>query len=159
MAVRGSILGLLLILTVGSPAFGKNLGGRVGFGMNFLNFSQAAALSLKYFHDPTISSNFLFGFNTQKDEFIIGGRLARNVIMEENMNLFLAVAGMFETQRGTTMDMGVEFQGLLGAEFFLAGLPNLAFQFDVGVSLRTIGGTGFRSIGGGFAGGAIHYYF
>lgn len=156
MGIRLRVLALgFAVLMAASPAEAKNLNGRVGFGLNVLNFTHAYALSLKYFHDPLVASAFQFGFSTVTETFLIGGRLSRNVVLEENLNLYLAIAGMFQTSKGTPTGTGVEFDGLFGGEFFMAGLPNLAFQFDVGVGLRTLGGTSFQSV----VGAGVHYYF
>jgi hypothetical protein len=153
-------LGLALVLGfLCSGAFAKNLDNRLGFGVSYQNFNQSPALSLKFFHDNFIATNFLFGFNTEDNSYLIGAKSLRNVVMEENMNLFVGIAGYILSNRTTSLDTGLEFDALLGGEFFLAGLPNLGVGFETGFGLRSLRTTNFRTVGGAFASGSVHYYF
>lgn len=151
---------LVFLLVFSSPlALAKNLDNRLGFGVSYQNFNQSPALSLKFFHDNFIATNFLFGFNTEDNSYLIGAKSLRNVVMEENMNLFIGVAGYVLSNRTTSLDTGLQFDALLGGEFFLAGLPNLGLTFETGFGLRSLRTTNFRTIGGAFASGSLHYYF
>jgi hypothetical protein len=138
----------------------KNLDGRFAAGFAYQKFTQDAAISFKIFHNPFLASNYLFSLNTENNSFLFGGRVLRNVLLEENLNLYLGLAGLILSQNGTGgTETGLEIDALLGSEFFLAGLPNLGLSFEVGVGLRSIRTTSFRTMGGGFASGGIHYYF
>ena len=149
---------LLAVMVVASSQVGaKNLDGRVGFGLTYLDFTASPALSMKYFHTNLLSTVFVAGFNTDVNTYQLGIKTVRQVVLEENLNVFLGVGGFLVNS--TALGTGVEFDALAGAEFFFAGLPNLGFQFEIGIGLRSQGRTTFRSIGGGFGSGAIHYYF
>ncbi len=141
-------------------ASAKNLEGRMGFGASYMGFSNSTAVSLKYFHSPYLATNFLIGFNTESATYVFGAKTSRQVLLEENMNVFLGVgAFVVSDNRTPPTATGVEFDAIVGGEFFLAGLPNLGLQFEAGIGLRSLRTTSFHSVGGGFANGAIHYYF
>jgi hypothetical protein len=150
---------LFVIAFCSSMAQAKNLDNRFGFGMTYQNFNQAPSLSLKYFHDNLLATNFLFGFNTENNSYLIGAKTLRNVVLEENMNLYVGLAAYIVSNRVTTTDTGLEFDALFGGEFFLSGLPNLGIQFEAGIGLRSLRTASFQTIGGAFATGGIHYYF
>lgn len=139
----------------------KYLEGRLGTGVSYQAFTSAGAVSFKYFHNNYLASNFLVGFNTETGNYLIGARSLRNVVLEENMNIHLGLgASLLTSQNGAGgNDSGIEIDALFGGEFFMAGLPNLGFSFDIGVGLRSHRTTSFRTVGGGFASGGIHYYF
>lgn len=156
--IRRGLFAVLLLASTTSMA--KNLDGRAGFGLTQLELTNSAALSLKFFHTSLIASDFVFGFNTEAGSYQLGMKSLRQVVLEENMNIYLGVAGYLMSITDTTgRATGVEFDALVGGEFFLSGLPNLGLTFEVGIGLRSLRTTSFRSIGGAFASGAIHYYF
>ncbi len=154
---RKLLFGILLIFSSVTQA--KNLDGRTGFGLTHLAFTGAPALSAKFFHTSLIVTGFVVGFDTSLNKYQLGVRSMRHVISEENMNLFVGIAGYLLSDPTPLPATGVQFDALLGGEFFLAGLPNLGFQFEVGLGLRFLRNATFRSIGGAFASGAVHYYF
>ncbi len=139
----------------------KSLEGRFGAGVSYQNFTQSGALSLKFFHSNHLATNVYTGFNTESGTYLLGARSLRNVILEENMNVFLGLGASFVSSSATagTADYGVGLDVLFGGEFFLPGLPNLGLSFEMGLGLRSLRTTSFRSIGGGFASGGIHYFF
>lgn len=151
---------LVLAFVSALPAFSKNLDGRFGFGVSYLGFSASPAISLKYFHNQLLATNFIVGFNTESSTYQLGAKSLRNVALEENMNVFLGIgAFLLSTVDSGGTNSGFEFDGLFGGEFFLPGLPNLGLHFEVGIGLRAMRTTSFRAVGGGFANGGIHYYF
>ncbi len=156
--MKRGLLGVLLLLSTGAAA--KNLEGRAGFGLSHLDLTNGPGLSLKFFHTSLVASDFVFGFNTENGAYQLGVKSLRNVVLEENLNLYLGVAGFLVSNNDTAgRATGLEFDALVGGEFFLGGLPNLGLTFEVGIGLRSLRTTGFRTIGGAFASGGIHYYF
>ena len=151
----------LVAFAAAVPAHGKALEDRVGFGMEYFHFDNTAALSLRYFPSNYLSVDFMFGFNTDslRKSTTLGIKLSRNLNLEENMNFFVAVAGYLLSIRdpliSTQQNTGVEFNGLLGAEFFLPGVPHLGVALEAGLALQSLSTVVFQSV----AGGAIHYYF
>lgn len=158
---RSIVIALLAVFSLARPAEAKNLDGRFGFGMNYLGFTQATAVSLRYFHSKLDAISFQVGFNTETNLYQFGISDSRMVLMEENMNLFLGLGAAIisSPDAAGVAGWGVSFEALAGGEFFLAGLPNLGLYFHTGIGLKSLRGTSFRSVGGAFANGGIHYYF
>jgi len=155
---------LLLSLFILSPsALSKNLEGRYGLGISFVDSGALPALSARYHFSPYASVTFLVGFNTDdtSGSTLIGAKVYRNAHREENMSFYVGLGAFILSQKNAalTTDSGFQIDGLLGAEFFLTGLPNLGFQFETGISVRTPTNVVFRTIGSGFANAGIHYYF
>lgn len=152
-----------LFLLMASFCVAKNLDGRVGFGFSYQDFNQAPALSLRYHFSQYVSATFVAGFDTTDtvNATVLGMKLLRNAHIEENLNLYLGIAGytVADKSGGAFVTQGFEFDGLLGAEFFLSGLPNLGFIFEVGIAVRTVRNVATKTIGGGLASAGIHYYF
>ncbi len=147
----------------------RNLDNRWGFGVSLQDFNSLAALSLRRHFSPHISVSFLLGFDTldSKSASLIGAKLMKNIYLEENLNLFLGMGAYLISNKDSTtsgssesgVSNGFEFDGLLGAEFFLSGLPNLGLMFETGFAVRSVRTVSFKTIGSGFAGAAIHFYF
>jgi hypothetical protein len=148
------------ILLVSAIGMGKNLEGRGGVGLTHLDLTGGPAISIKYFHNSMLATDFVFGFNTENAAYQLGLKSLRNVVLEENINVYLGVAGFLESIQDTVGRVtGLEFDALVGGEFFLSGLPNLGITFEIGIGLRSLRTTAFRAVGGAFGQGAIHYYF
>ena len=160
--MKKSLMGLCLVLTVGASA--KNLQGRFGVGPAATDFSQGlSALSMRYHFDPFLSTDVQVAFDTsdENNSSRIGAKICRNVSMEENINFYLG-AGLFMIaikKSAASLQGGGELDGIIGMEFFLTGLPSLGLMVETGLSLHSISSISFNSMGSGFAGGGIHYYF
>lgn len=149
-----------LLVLLASPVYAKNMDGRLGMGVTSMSFTQSAGMSVKYFHTALQATSFLAGFNTESNSYQLGIKPTRLIVLEENMNVFLGIgAYLVNDQVAGVSAAGLQFDAVLGGEFFLPGLPNLGLQFEMGIGLRSQRTTSFRSIGGGFAQGAVHYYF
>ncbi len=132
--------------------------------MIIMDFNRSAAFSIKFHPSRYMDIAALVGFDTDetKNATVFGGQLHRYFSLEENLNFFLGI-GMYAlsekdssaTSGNTT---GMEFDGLVGAEFFFTGLPNLGFQFQTGVGIKTLRKLSVKVLGDGFAGIGIHYY-
>lgn len=142
----------------------KTLDGRMGAGMTIMDFNRSAALSLKYHPDRYIDLTGLVGFDSDetRNSTVFGAQLHRNFSIEENLNFFLGVGVYSISDKGgdptAANTSGFEFDGLLGAEFFLSGIPNLGFQFQTGVGIKTLRKLSVKVLGDGFAGVGVHYY-
>lgn len=132
--------------------------------MTIMDFNRSAALSLKYHADRYIDFTGLVGFDTDetRNSMVFGGQLHRNFSIEENLNFFLGLGIYSISDKGgdaaAANSSGLEFDGLLGAEFFLSGIPNLGFQFQTGVGIKTLRKLSVKVLGDGFAGIGVHYY-
>lgn len=150
----------MALLLAAGVAQAKSLEDRVGFGMSYFHFENTAALSLRYFPSNYLSADFLFGFNTASSNktTTLGIKLSRNLNLEENMNFFAALAGyVLSTKEAVTgnQNTGVEFNTLLGAEFFLPGIPHLGLMLEAGLALQSTQNVIFESV----ASASAHYYF
>jgi len=144
--------------------YAKNLEQRFGAGVSFHDFQKTPALSLRYAASPYFFSDFLAGFDSDDrvNLALLGVKIARHVILEENMNLYLGLGAFYlsaKPEGSTRLQSGLEFDALLGAEFFLAGIPNLGFVLETGIGLRNLDKMTVRTLGSGFLGAGMHYYF
>jgi hypothetical protein len=154
---------LLPILFLSVAASARHLESRTGFGLTLHSFQQIPALSMHYHMTDYQSAVVLAGVNTDPDEksFVMGGKYYQNAHLEENLNFYVGIGGFLISSKSgqPSSATGFEIDGLFGAEFFFAGLPNLGIQFETGVGVRTLRQVSIATIGSGFLGGAIHYYF
>lgn len=153
---------MALALIVGS-AQAKDLSGRVGVGFNH-NFGDHSAISVRYalpLGDPALQVQ-VEGFgglalnNGNTGWFIAGGRALGAVVVEDNMNLYLAAGAGYMTD-GTQNTSALRLQPSMGAEFFLFGLENLGFMTEWGVNVDLGSVTGVSTAAN--AGVGVHYWF
>lgn len=147
----------------GTASFARHLESRTGFGMTLFNYEQTPCLSLHYHMTDYQSAVVLAGLNTASDSrvIVVGGKYYQNAHLEENLNFYVGVGGFLVSAKAgqPTSATGLEVDGIFGAEFFFSGLPNLGIQFETGVAIRTLNQVSLSTLGSGFLGGAIHYYF
>lgn len=162
--IRLVLLGVVLHSCFASCLQARQLEGRTGLGLTIHDLDNTPTLSYRHHLTQYQSFVLLAGFNTASDKktLILGGKFLHNVHIEENINVHLGVGGYLINGLvggGPNTSTGIELAGILGGEFFLSGLPNLGFTFETGVAMRTIDKVQFATIGNGFLGLAIHYYF
>ena len=129
---------LLFGLTLGSAltpglAEAKDLRGRLGLGYNN-QFSEFPALSARYYlpaADPLyqLSLDVQAGFQSgdPSSQTFFGGRLGYAMVVEDNMNLFVAAGVAVESQSD---NLNLRIHPSMGSEFFLFGLDNLGFTAE-----------------------------
>ncbi|UCD85978.1 MAG: hypothetical protein JSU92_07235, partial [Deltaproteobacteria bacterium] len=107
----------------------------------------------------------------------LGAKSYYNFLTEDNMNLY-AGGGLgytsFKSENGMkSTSSAVDLLLYMGGEFFLQGLPNLGFSFEVGLDVMVTGSSkdemegvdieddlgGFGTFGGVLGAVGIHYYF
>ncbi len=146
-----------------TPVLARNMEGRTGFGITLHDFDYTPSLSMRYHMSNYQSATVLVGFNTADPNktFVLGGKFYQNAHLEENMNFYVGIGGFLIADKAgnPSTSTGIEISGLFGGEYFLPGLPNLGIQFETGVALRTVREVSFATLGNGFLGAAIHYYF
>ena len=134
------LLPMAFALTIGS-AQAKDLSGRVGVGFNH-NFGDRSTISIRYalpLGDPAVQVQ-VEGFgglainNANAGWFIAGGRALGAVVVEDNLNLYLAAGAGYMTD-GTQNTSALRLQPAMGVEFFLFGLENLGFMTEWGVNV------------------------
>jgi len=161
------LFSLLLLLTLGiaSPrlSFARNLTGRLGAGFandwaNSTSSQPVPVLSGKYHlsRELAVSGNVGASIGDGSDQFTLGGKFYRNVIMEPLLNFYLG-GGAGWLKDGT--DSGVEFKGFFGSEFFFQGLESLGFSFEAGIRGTTLGDSFNLSFTGELFNAGVHFYF
>lgn len=155
---------VLLSSLILASAEARQLDGRSGVGLTMHDLDNTPTMSFRHHLSQYQSFVLLGGFNTasNKKTLILGGKFLHNVHIEENINVHLGMGGYLISGLvggGPNASSGIELSGILGGEFFLPGLANLGFTFETGVAMRTIDNIHFATIGNGFLGLAIHYYF
>ncbi|MBZ0270521.1 porin family protein [bacterium] len=177
---------LVLVLALASGAGAKDLTNRISVGYNNqINFGYIggpnAALADAFFTQQAISSRYwindllgvepMFGYFTAKNDDVggwalqIAAKVVYNLIMEENMNFYggggLGIIPMsIDYGRKEVDETGFLLMGFAGMEFFLEGLPNLAFDVEFGLQYIDIDTYAqISTFGGGFGVMGIRYYF
>lgn len=152
------MLSLFFITT----AYSKNLSSRLGVGFidqfsNSTPLKQVPAISAKYGLTKEINILGAFGLNTlDPTALTLGAKVFKNIFYETNIN-FYGAAGIGYLKRD---ESGVEFLGLLGAEFFIPGLESLGFSFEAGASLSNATGSfALKTVGFSFLNAGTHFYF
>ena len=155
------IVAFLLSIT---NATAKNLDGRIGPGVVLTDFQRAPALSVRWSPSQWVTTDYLLGFNTDDSVnlTLLGVKVVRHFILEENLNFYLGVGGYYlaaKVDGAALVSTGIELDAILGLEFFLSGLPNLGLQVETGLGMRTVKKMALRTLGNGFLGLGVHYYF
>ena len=157
---------LLMISTFcfgASTAHGVDLANRLGVGYSNQMSEDLPALTARYYPNSTTGMSLAVGVDTEKDNSRFGllAKLYRVVFSEDNLNFYIGGgAGLLSIERGGENKSGFELMGVLGAEFFFAGLENLGFTFEAGVGVRSDSdGARFRTIGNHPLRGGIIFYF
>lgn len=134
----------------------------MGFGLALQDFGTLPSISARYHFSRHVTGSFYVGFNTQSlvDAFILGGKLYRNIHLEDNINFYLGAGlGLLSQKTASISHSGFELSALIGAEFFFSELRNLGIQFETGIAVRSLDTVSFKTLGSSFAGAGIHYYF
>ena len=150
------------LLAWSSTSSAKELTERWGAGLTLHDFQRLPAISFRYGIAPNLNAEFLLGVDTNSaaGATAIGVKIYRNAVVESQVNFFVGMGLHYLSQSlaGVTTS-GYELDALMGAEFFLRGLENLGILFETGLGYRSVGGTSLRTVGNGFLGAGIHYYF
>ncbi|HPQ70999.1 MAG TPA: hypothetical protein PKW95_17880 [bacterium] len=180
-----AVISLFLMAVLATPALAVDLTNRISMGYNHQlsygivggddaissAFLANQSFSCKYWATREIGIEGILGFMSAEYEDVggwgmtLGGKFHYNVIMEQQMNVYtgggLALLPV-TTDDGEDKDSNVGFlvMAFAGTEFFLPGLPNLAFDMELG--LQYLDYDEYRQFGtysGGFGMLGIRYYF
>lgn len=156
-------LAFLVVFALSALVQARHLEGRTGFGVTVHPFAGVPSVSMHHHMSDYQSALVLAGVDTSDSSktIIAGGKFYQNAHLEENLNFYVGLGGfIISTTKGLpASSTGFEVDGIFGAEVFLAGLPNLGIQFETGIGIRTVPTVSFSTLGSGFLGGAVHYYF
>lgn len=151
----------ILFTTIGIQA--KEMNHRLGVGPKY-PFSEAApALAVHYFPngDYAVTGALAIRTNQGSSQFGLQGGLRRTLFEERNMNFFVGGNfGIISFEAGGENQSGFELMALAGGEFFLEGLENLGFNFELGVGVTSVkSSNSFSTLARGPAQAGIIFYF
>lgn len=154
---------MLLLTTLLSSAFAKDLDGRIAVGLNqsvgeipSLSARFAIPLSQKALE---VQVGAIVGFDTDPSNispgFVFGLRGFYGLIVEDNMNILAGGCIAYISDNGSPT---VRLQPSLESQVFLMGLDNLSLAPSIGLNIDFGNGNTKFSVGGSFM-GSVHYWF
>jgi len=154
--MRKVVVGLVTVSVLLSlPLRGEavDLKGRLGVGYSAL--SPLSGWSVRYWLTEDFAVNLVTGFHFETDasEFLLGGRVIYKVKDENSMNLYLG--GEIGANLRQNADDNFSVGPFAGAEFFIAGLPNLGLGGEIGAYYQSAD-SAFATAFGRLI---MHYYF
>jgi hypothetical protein len=163
------VLAALMIQIQTSEVLAKDLTSRLGIGYSDQFSESLPGMTIRYWPEGKLGFGAALGVDTEDDNSRFGfmARLYRIIFTEENMNFYMGTgAGIVSIEKldSTTnkyeTESGFEMAGFFGGEFFLAGLENLGFTFEAGVSVTSIDSeVRFRTFGDSPIRAGITFYF
>lgn len=166
---RNALLGLwsipvIFLVYPSASAEARDLQGRLGLGYNaqFANAlvgSRIPGFSVKYGLTRDIAAEAIVGLSTASPtNSVTAVKFFKNLFLETNLNFYFTFGGGLVAANGRS---GAEFQGALGAEFFIPGLESVGLSFEAGGSLHNLseGGFSFRTLGASFLDAGMRFYF
>ncbi|MBC7419571.1 MAG: organic solvent tolerance protein [Bdellovibrio sp.] len=155
------LLAILLVFSEGVLA--KDLHERLGLGFKNNTALSLPSIAVVYYAVKDFAFTGGAGINTEKDysAYQVHAGMRKIIFMENNLNFYTgAQLGLSSFETPTSgRNSGVEILAVLGAEFFLSGLENLAFTFESGVGISSVKDTRFRTVGDDpFRAGVIFYF-
>ena len=153
--------GLVTFLT--DVAQAKDLSHRLGVGFKNQFTNDVPSVALQYYPGREIGLSAEVGVDTAKDasKFGLMAKIHRIVFEEQNLNFYMgAGAGLLSQETNGKNDSGFQLIGFAGAEFFLAGLENLGFSFELGAGVTSISSqVRFKTIGDSPLRAGMAFYF
>lgn len=179
------LIALFCVLFFTASAFAVDLTNRISIGYNnqlssgIVGTDSAPggaylsnqSVSVKYWATRDIGFEGLFGFMSSEYEDVggwglnVAGKFHYNVISEKQMNIYTGgglgvIPVHYSDGHDDETNTGFLVMGFIGVEFFLQGLPNLAFDMELGFNFLDYDEyRQFGTYGGGFGLIGIRYYF
>jgi len=150
------VAGLVAVSILASfPLKGETVNLERRLGVGYSAFSPVSGWSVRYWLSEALAANGVIGFHFESDrnEFLLGGRIIYKAKDENNLNLYLGVeiGGDLRQNADDNFSVGP----FAGVEYFFAGLPNLGFGGEIGAYYQSLDST-FVTFFGGLS---AHYYF
>lgn len=154
----------LVLMWVAPLAFARDLHGRLGLGYNsefanaYSNGMRIPGISLKYAITRDIAAEAIFGIaTTSPSNSVTAIKFFKNVFLETNLNFYFMVGGGLINANG---QVGAEFLGGFGVEFFIPGVDSLGLSMETGATFDNGSGSyALKTLGVGFLDAGIHFYF
>ncbi len=140
------------------PGQPKDLSNRFGVGVTNLGPKMTPQVSVDWQTSRSAAVQFNLGFDSLRNnnEIFISGRFARNMFIEENLQMFLFLGGGVSSgQSNGKSQSGITLEAGPGVRAFFTGLPNMGWHMMFGLFYKTMGSS--RMFTTGVTG--LHYYF
>ena len=141
-------------------SFVYSMSGRFGVGITNQPETNLDNISFKVHSSKRTAYGGVIGTsNADNGGNVLGLKLYRKLIQEENLNFFGAIFGAYRNE-GPDGSETTGFQGDLtfGVEYFFQGLDHLGFSFETGMSVNTFNEFEFKTKALNMVQGAIHFY-
>ena len=151
-------LPLFFLITLSLPSLAMN--GRFGLGISNQPETSLDNISFKVHTSKRTAYGGVIGTsNADNGGYVMGLKLYRKLIQEENLNFFAALFGAYRNEGPDNAEI-TGFQGDLtfGVEYFFQGLDHLGFSFETGLSVNTFDEFNFKTKALNTIQGAIHFY-
>ncbi len=144
-------------------ASAKDLSNRLGIGFKNQSSVDLPSMAVQYWPGSELGLSVSLGLDTEptKSKFSGMAKIYRVIFPEDNLNFYLgAGAGVLSLEEVGKNQSGFELMGFAGCEFFLPGLENVGWSFELGTAITSISsGTRFRTFGDSpLRAGAIFYF-
>lgn len=154
---------IILMLVTSQFSYGASNMGRLGVGMTNELANGVPAISIKVRKNKDFALGALAGYRSNPDnrDYGFGGKIFSTIYDEPNLNFYSALMLAMTTYRDENDDSesSIQFNGVLGSEFFFTGLESLGFSFEFGLSLyKDESGSNVSTLGNSFLNAAIHFY-
>jgi hypothetical protein len=141
----------------------KDLSNRLGIGYKNQFGADVPGVAVQYYPGSDLGLSAVLGIDTQQTQSRFGfmAKLNKIVFQEDNMNFYMgAGAGLLSQETAGRTDSGFELMGFGGSEFFLPGLENLGFSFEMGVAVTSLSNNvRFRTFGDSPIRAGMMFYF
>jgi len=140
------------------PLKGEAVSLKKRLGVGFSALSPLDGWSFRYWLTEKFAVNPVLGFSFQTDnnQFLVGGRGIYKAKDEKNMNLYLGAEIGVDLRQNADDNFSVG--PFAGVEYFFAGLPNLGLGAEIGLYYQSAA-SAFATTFSQVAGVAVHYYF
>lgn len=135
------VLIISALMAMASGAMAKDMTRRLGVGPRLPFSIELPAMGLTYFPNTDYAITGALGIKTDTgySQFGLQGGIRRIIFEEHNMNFHVGGAlGVISNEVAGVNQSGFELLALAGGEFFMQGLENLGFNFDVGVGVASL---------------------
>ena len=165
---------LMTIFLLSFEVQAKDLSHRLGLGYINGIFDDLGGVAARYYPDSYWGVAGILGMDTKDDDskFAFVGKVYRIVFTEDHMNFYTGLGAGLLTQgdkkkSSTATDAenldggsGFHLSAFIGGEFFLTGLENLGFSFEMGIGVSTVSDeVRFFTIGDSPLKAGIIFYF
>jgi len=159
--VAATVAALVNLFAVTAEA--KDMSSRLGIGYRNQFVTDLPGIAVQYYPNSDVAIAGAIGIDTQKDfsRFGLMARVHRIIFHESNLHFYMgAGAAAISAEVAGQNESGFELQGFTGCEFFFAGLENLGFTFETGISVVSLSSNvRFRTFGDSPIRAGITFYF